>query len=149
LRFYLNPERKHHPFKPGVTGRPNIYLVVANDQAESARDRFGLERHRWEAANLKNDPNITTRDVPVKFGDDATDAVKQYLQTFAMMARPKTLEERIEDEMPAAFKQVNMQQAPYNSGQEIGYWIQRAAAEKAAQAKSRVKYFDDRLKPIK
>jgi hypothetical protein len=98
---------------------------------------------------LKNDPNITTRDVPVKFGDDATDAMKQYLQTFAMIARPKTLEERIEDEMPERFKQVNLQQAEYNSGQEWGYWIQRAAAKKAAQAKSRVKRFDDRLKPIK
>jgi hypothetical protein len=149
LRFYLNPERKPHPFKANVTGRPNIYLVVANDQVEAARDRFGLQRHRWEAANLKNDPNITSRDVPVKFGDDITDCVKHYLQTFALVARPKTLEERIEDEMPERFKQVNLQQTEYNSGQELGYWIQRAAAKRAAQAKSRVKRFDDRLKPIK
>jgi hypothetical protein len=149
LRFYLKPEQKPHPFNPGVMGRPNLYLVVANDQTESARDRFGLQRHRWEAANLKNDPNITTRDVPVKFGDDATDAVKQYLQTFAMMARPKTMEERIEDEMPERFKQVNLQQVEYNSGRELGYWIARSAAKKAAKAKGRVKYFDDRLKLIK
>jgi hypothetical protein len=149
LRFYLKPEAKPHPFKTGVVGRPNIYLVVAKSQANAGVDRWGLARHRWEAANLKNDPAITTRDVPMKFGDDITDCVKHYLQTFAMIARPKTLEERIEDEMPERFKQVNLQQAEYNPGQELGYWIQRAAAKKAAQAKSRVRYFDDRLKPIK
>lgn len=149
LRFYLNPERKPHPFKPDVIGRPNIYLVVANDQASSPRDRFGLQRHRWEAANLKNDPNVTTRDVPVKFGDDATDAMKQYLQTFAMTARPKTFEERIQDEMPERYQQTNQQQAPYDPGQEWGFWIQRAAATKRAKAKSSVKRFNDRLKPIK
>lgn len=149
LRFYLNPERKPHPFKANVIGRPNIYLVVANDQASGARDRFGLQRHRWEAANLKNDPNVTTRDVPVKFGDDATDAVKQYLQTFAMMARPKTMEERVQDEMPERFKQSNLQHTAYDPAQEWGYWVQRAAAKKAAARKSRVKYFDDRLRPFK
>lgn len=74
LRFYLKPEAKPHPFKPGLQGRPNLYLVVADDQLDAARDRFGLQRHRWEASNLKWDPKITTRDVPTKFGDDATDA---------------------------------------------------------------------------
>src|SRR5262245_16653200 len=38
LRFYLKPERKPHPFKPEIVGRPNLYLVVANDQLQSARD---------------------------------------------------------------------------------------------------------------
>jgi hypothetical protein len=105
-------------------------------------------RHRWEAANLKSDPNVNTRNVPVKFGDDATDAAKQYLQTFAMTARPKTMEERIQDELPDRFKQSNLQQTQYNSTQELGYWIQRAAATRRATAKSRVKRFDDRMRPI-
>jgi hypothetical protein len=37
-----------------------------------------------------------------------------------MMARPKTFEERIEDEMPERFQQVNLQQAPYDPAQEWG-----------------------------
>jgi hypothetical protein len=107
LRFYLKPEQKRHPFRPDKTGRPNLYLVVADDQLRSARDRFGLARHRWEAANLRWDPNVTTRDIPVKFGDDATDAVKQYLQTFAMTAAPLTPRERQELEFPEELREEN------------------------------------------
>jgi hypothetical protein len=104
LRFYLKPEQKPHPFKPGVVGRPNIYLVVADDQALAGVDRWGLARHRWEAANLQNDPNITTRDVPTKFGDDCTDAVKHYLQTFALTAAPRTINEQIQAQLPEAWR---------------------------------------------
>src|SRR5262245_52538363 len=60
LRFYLKPERKPHPFNLGVTGKPNLFLVVADDQRQLPRDRFGLERHRWEERNLKWDVNVTT-----------------------------------------------------------------------------------------
>jgi len=67
-------------------------------------DSFGLQRHLWEAVNLKWDPNITTNDVPVKFGDDATDAVKQYLQTFALTAAPRTLDEQIQAQLPEAWR---------------------------------------------
>ena len=46
LRFYLKPEKKPHPFKPELIGRPNLFLVVADNQMQVARDRFGLQRHR-------------------------------------------------------------------------------------------------------
>lgn len=101
LRFYLKPENAPHPFRPRLQGRPNLYLVVAPDQLIGARDRFGLARHRWEAQNLTWDLNVVTRDVPTKFGDDATDAVKQYLQTFALTIAPKTERERIADQWGA------------------------------------------------
>lgn len=104
LRFYLKAEPQPHPFKAGINGRPNLYLVVADDQARAARDRYGLERHRWEAANLKTDPNVTARDVPMKFGDDATDAVKFYLAHFTVSAAPKTTEERVEDALEEHLK---------------------------------------------
>jgi hypothetical protein len=64
--------------------------------------------------------------------------MKQYLQTFAMAARPKTLEERIQDEMPAAFKQAQPDE-PYNPSNELAYFINRHWATKRAKAKSRVK----------
>jgi hypothetical protein len=78
--------------------------VVADAQGAAGVDRWGLQRHRWEAANLQNDPNITTRDVPTKFGDDATDAAKQYLQTFALTAAPLTLNEQIQAQLPEAWR---------------------------------------------
>jgi hypothetical protein len=73
------------------------YLVVANSQTLAGVDHWGMARHRWEVANLKNDPNITTRDVPMKFGDDCMDGVKHYLQTFALEATPLTRQQRIEE----------------------------------------------------
>jgi len=100
LHFYLKPERRPHPFKPGVAGKPNIFLLVADDQLSVARDRWGLARHRWEASNLKWDLNNTARDVPTKFGDDATDALKQILQGFTPTAAAKTVAEQIQERLP-------------------------------------------------
>jgi hypothetical protein len=120
LRFYLKPEPRRHPFKSGIVGRPNLYLVVADDQVNSPRDRFGLSRHRWEAGNLKWDPNITTRDVPVKFGDDATDAVKQYLQTFAMTARPLTEAEKTEQVLPPGLRRSHLDAQPPSFDRDFG-----------------------------
>lgn len=127
LRHYLKLEQRPHPFKPGVVGRPNLYLVVADDQLNGARDRFGLSRHRWEASNLKWDANITTRDVPTKFGDDATDAVKQYLQTFAMTAAPLTERERQNLSLPENLREENAPPIggtdPWaREGWEMGRW---------------------------
>jgi len=100
LHHYAKLEAAPHPFFPELHGKPNLYLVVAPNQYEDAIDRFGLYRHRWEAENLKWDRNITTRDVPVKFGDDATDALKQYFQTFALTGQPKTADEVFEESLP-------------------------------------------------
>jgi hypothetical protein len=69
--------------------------------------------------------------------------------TFVAMARQKTFEERIQDEMPEWFQHVNLRQAPYDLGQEWGYWIQRAVETKRAKTKSSVKRFNDRLRLIK
>lgn len=104
LHHYAKIEDAAHPFFPALHGRTNLYLVVSPDQYEVAVDRFGLQRLRWEAENLKWDRNITTRDVPVKFGDDATDTVKQYMQTFALIPAPKTLDEQIAERLPETWR---------------------------------------------
>lgn len=131
LRFYLKPEQRPHPFKPGVIGKPNLYLVVADDQLVSARDRFGMARHRWEAGNLTWDVNITTRDVPTKFGDDATDAVKQYLQTFALTAAPLTAHERRNMEMPEHLREENA--PPLDNGWARDGWMLGQIAHREMQ----------------
>ncbi|HKQ76704.1 MAG TPA: hypothetical protein VJ810_23620 [Blastocatellia bacterium] len=145
LHFYLKPERKSHPFKLGLEGKPNIYLVVANDQLLVPRDRFGLARHRWEAANLKWDVKVTTRDVPTKFGDDATDAAKQYLQTFALQARPLTYHEKVHAAMSEPVRDMIEEAQSHGRGlspeQEMWAVIERDRARKSI--KSSVQRFDD------
>lgn len=112
LHFYLNPEAHQHPFNPSLHQRPNLYLVVAKEQRDTAKDRFGLRRLRFEAATLKWDRNVVSRDVPTKLGDDATDTVKQYLSTFALVSSPLTLEEKLERQIPARLKIENAPAAP-------------------------------------
>lgn len=107
LHHYLKPETSPHPFKP-ILGRPNLYFVVADEQADVAHDRFGLQRHRWEAENLKWDRNVLTRDVPTKLGDDATDAVKQYMQTFALAGREKSAQDKAEERLHAQYQSQNL-----------------------------------------
>lgn len=112
LHHYCKVEDAPHPFFPELHGRTNLYLVVAPDQYEVAIDRFGLHRMRWEAENLKWDKNITTRDVPVKFGDDGTDTAKQYLQTFALIGAPKTLDEQINERLPETWQDSYLRTLP-------------------------------------
>lgn len=132
LRFFLKLENKPHPFKPGVTGRPNLYLVVAGDQLPAGRDRWGLARHRWEAANLKWDPNVTTRDVPAKFGDDASDAVKFYMASFALDAAPMTKQQQIEEAIDPRLRldAIELQEVQPTEG----WWMSRARAISQAEA---------------
>jgi len=152
LHHYAKLEAVSHPFFPELHGRPNLYLVVAPDQYEVAVDRFGLHRHRWEAENLKWDKNVTTRDVPVKFGDDATDASKQYFQTFSLIPKPLNTEEKIQAALPDRYKLQNLQaEHPEGlpSNVELAYAVNRQLAAQRVKLKGRVKRFDDRLKRIK
>lgn len=152
LHHYAKLEAAPHPFFSELHGRPNLYLVVAPDQYEVAENRFGLHRHRWEAENLKWDKNITTRDVPEKFGDDATDGTKFYMQTFSLIPKPLTMEEKIQAELPDKHKLANLQkQYPDGLPQhvELGYIINRQMAERRVKIKGKVKRFNDRLKLIK
>jgi hypothetical protein len=128
LHSRLKPEHRRHPFFPQLLKRPNLYLVVAPEQREKATDRFGLRRHRFEAENLKWDKNVTTRDVPTKFGDDATDALKQFLQTFALTPAPLTEEEEIEGRLAHAIKS-DEEVAEMTEAQQRGYF-QRLAHER-------------------
>jgi hypothetical protein len=111
LHHYAKLEDVAHPFRPSMTGKPNLWFVVASDQYEVAVDRFGLQRLRWEAENLKWDKNITTRDVPTKMGDDATDTVKHYMQTFRLTGQEKTQSEEREDRLPESLRLTALQES--------------------------------------
>lgn len=146
LRFYLKPERRPHPFKKGLKGKPGMYLVVSNDQGKVPRDRFGLERLRWEAANLRWDPNITARDVPMKFGDDATDCVKHICGNFKVGA-PLTDAERLETMIPVELQQGKGPESTDWSRE--GWELARHYAVQQAQKKlaDRTPVHDDPWKP--
>lgn len=138
LHHYAKPEAQPHPFNPQLFGRPNLWLVVHADQYEAATDRWGLQRTRWEAANLKWDKNVTTRDVPMKFGDDITDAIKHYMQTLALTGAPLTLEEQVDAELPEAWRVASApQQAdPWaRDGWEMGQSYMRSKIKKQIEQK--------------
>lgn len=147
LHHYATPEAKPNPFYPHLNGRPNLWLVVNSAQYRTAIDRWGLQRTRWEAANLKWDKNVTTRDVPVKFGDDITDAIKQYLQTFALAGQPQTDDEKVEAAIPEQYRYETLQQTnPLGAGitpeAELAYITQKEIAERKVR-RSGVKRFDE------
>ena len=108
------------------------YLVVANSQALAVVDRWGMARHRWEATNLKNDPNITMRDVPTKFGDDCMDGVKHYLQTFAVEAAPLTRQQQIEEAIPERLR-LSALESGQVTGSE-GWWMAKARKTQLVEA---------------
>lgn len=112
LHHYCKVEDAPHPFFENLHGRPNLYFVVAPEQYEAATDRFGLQRLRWEAENLKWDKNITTRDVPSKLGDDATDTVKHYMQTFALIGESLSEYEKDEAKLVPKFRQESIAALP-------------------------------------
>lgn len=157
LHHYLKPEALPHPFEPSIQGRPNLYLVVAEAQRVVPWDRFGLARHRWEAQNLKWDRNITSRDVPTKLGDDATDATKQYLQTFALAGEALTeqeqVERRVQENIRAWQEQQRAQGAPHLSDRvdaqsdslDYSAWYRRAEAEIRAEQEDEFFSAVDRL----
>lgn len=107
LHHYAKLEDAPHPFREDLQGKPNLWFVVAADQLDVATDRFGLERLRWEAENLKWDKKVTTRDVPTKLGDDATDTVKQYMQTFRLSGEELTRDEVRETKLPKSLRLEN------------------------------------------
>lgn len=146
LHHYAKPEAKPNPFFPHLVGRPNLWLVVRADQYLTATDRWGLQRTRWEAANLKWDKNITTRDVPTKFGDDVTDAIKHYLQTFALTGQKSTYAEKLQAAIPEPYRYENLRATqPQGDGladmAEMAYLEQLERAKKTVQ-KSGVARFD-------
>lgn len=151
LHHYLGIEHsQRHPFKEGLQGKPNLFLVVADEQAEAAADASGLKRHRWEARHLRYDPNIQGRDVPTKRGDDMTDACKQYFQTFAFKAKPLTYRERVEREIRPALRLERLRAESGKPGltpeQELAYFLERQEAEKRVKQRSGYQKFDDQLK---
>jgi hypothetical protein len=100
-----------------------LYSSYNAESHKPARDRFELTRHRWEAANLKWDLNITARDVPTKFGDDATDAAKQYLQTFALDAAPLTRQQQIEEAIDPRLRMAAIERQDVQPTE--GWWMSR------------------------
>ena len=94
---------KPHPFKPGVMGCPQLFLVVDDEELIHAKTDAGLARWRAELpaytwASLKSG-EPTTRLVPKKMFDDAVDTIRAGAALYFPIAAHKSLKEKVQDEV--------------------------------------------------
>lgn len=100
-------------------GRPSIIVAVADGQGElyvddvgrlrvvGARDSEGLARLRYEMP-LYNQHNQGD----AKIDDDAVDGFRGLMVTFGVRADRKTLEERVDDQMPSGWRSSDIRALP-------------------------------------
>lgn len=109
-RNYLEIRHKDepHPFKEGLKGRPQLYLVVDNNQIDYARDDDGLARWREEFPayhykQLKSgDPSFEV--VPYPLFNDAMDTVRAAAAEYFAPLMPLSRDEVIEKKTVEIFK---------------------------------------------
>jgi hypothetical protein len=118
-----------HPFKPDVWGKSFFYWIVEDDQLEVAKDDMGLSRWREEIIDWRwipqevHDTGIT-REMPVKFRDDAMDSMRMITQKWMPNMTPITGEQKKELEFPEALRKVNLPDDPLQrESWEQGRWL--------------------------
>jgi hypothetical protein len=130
IRHYLQVDPNMlHPFKPDVWGKSFFYWIVEDDQLEVAKDDAGLSRWREEIIDWRwipqeiHDTGIT-REMPVKFRDDAMDSMRMITQKWMPNMTPITGEQKKELEFPEALRKVNLPDDPLQrESWEQGRWL--------------------------
>lgn len=109
IRNYLEIQHKEepHPFKPGVMGRPTMFLVVADDQLEYPKDDAGLARWREEfpVYHYKTmvGGGLSSQVVPHSLFNDAMDTVRAAGAEYFAPIVPLTMEEQIAAKMTQVY----------------------------------------------
>lgn len=103
--FRVENLERAHPFKPGLKGYPQLFLVVDDEELIYAKTDAGLARWRAEIpsytwAELKSG-EPTTRLAPKKIFDDAVDTVRSVAALYWPIATQKTLSEKVHDAVEA------------------------------------------------
>lgn len=107
-----HPFRRHPATGESLMGRPRFYLIVADGQGElfesggrwlvrPASDEAGCARLRFEMP-LYRYPQTQDGDekpIPLKRDDDAVDAAKHLANVFFPRRKPKTYDERVEEQL--------------------------------------------------
>jgi hypothetical protein len=110
-------KRVPHPFKPELTGRPNFFCVVDDDQLIDPRDDQGLLRSRGEFAayRLTETPATDAKGmripVPYALYNDAMDALRGAMADFGPDSTPKTEAERFDEQLPEHLRQAALAEA--------------------------------------
>lgn len=106
---------KPHPFKPQLSGRPLLYLVVEDGELINPKTDAGLARHRGEFAAYKYADTPPTQQrgqsipVPYKWYDDATDSCRGIFAEWGPSIKPKTLDEQIQERLPETWQDSYLQ----------------------------------------
>jgi hypothetical protein len=130
MRHYLQIDpNEYHPFKPGVKGKSFFYWIVEDDQLEVAKDDAGLSRWREEIIDWRwipqeiHDTGIT-REMPVKFRDDAMDSMRMVTQKWMPNMTLITTEAKKELEFPSGLRVANLpDDAEGRENWEQGRWL--------------------------
>jgi hypothetical protein len=124
-RHYLRVDKRQpHPFRQDAKGpdglyrlgRPGMFDVVADDQLTAPRDDAGLKTHReqllawrWRPARMTESGLLAEQ--PVKANEDTVDSTRFITSAWGPNPTPLTLEERIEQRLPAELRQDGMRPA--------------------------------------
>lgn len=103
--FRVENTDKPHPFKPGLKGCPQLFLIVDDEELVYAKTDAGLARWRAEIpsytwAELKSG-EPTTRLAPKKIFDDAVDTIRAAAALYWPIATQKTIGEKVRDAVEA------------------------------------------------
>lgn len=122
-----------HPFKPGVMGRPTLYLVVDDDQLENPKDDAGLARWRAEIPVYHyktSQGGIATVVQPHPLFNDACDTLRAAGAEYFAPVIPLTTDEKVRAEMESlsgrTFDDILLLPAEYR-GPAIDAWRLREA----------------------
>lgn len=134
---------KPHPFKPGVKGHPQLFLIVEDDELIYAKTDAGLARWRAEIPaytwNELKSGEPTTRLVPKKIFDDSVDTIRSAAAMYWPLAAKKTLDERVHDAVEAV-QSTDFVESIEDQSYKAHVLTQRAVL--AAQAREKLKEVD-------
>lgn len=109
---------KPHPFKPHLSGRPLLYLVVDDGELVNPKTDSGLARHRGEFAAYKYSDTPPTQQrgqslpVPYKWYDDAMDSLRGIFAEWGPSIKPKTIDEQIAERLPETWQDAYLRTLP-------------------------------------
>lgn len=120
---------KPHPFKPQLSGRPLLYLVVDDAEMVNPKTDAGLARHRGEFAAYRYADTPPTQQrgqsipVPYKWYDDAMDSLRGIFAEWGPSVKPLTLDEQIAERLPETWRDEYLRTIPPQIAQ--GYYDAR------------------------
>lgn len=153
-----------HPFKPGVMGWAQMYVVVPNHKKEYPLALRPDELHdhdllRYQFAHWRHTaPNLTTTGIlehgPEKMNDDMGQALQMGMLNGGLLAEPLTYNEQVEEVIAPELRAQNllhdglslMGRQTMTASQQMSYFLARERAQQQIQRRRQA--FDEYGDPI-